>query len=38
MARHPKPEKLVAALRQADVLISQGRSVSDAIRAIGLIQ
>ena len=33
--RH-KPEEIVAKLRQADVLISQGQSVSDAVRAIGV--
>ncbi len=26
MAKHPKPEEIVAKLRQADVLISQGRA------------
>ena len=31
--RH-KPEEIVAKLRQVDVLISQGRSVADAIRSI----
>ena len=36
MAKHPKPEDIVAKLRQADVLISQGQSVSDAIRVIGV--
>lgn len=36
MAKHPKPEEIVAKLRQADVLISQGQSISDAIRAIGV--
>ena len=36
MAKHPKPEEIVAKLRQADVLISQGRSVADAIRALGV--
>ena len=29
-----KPEEIVAKLRQVDVLVSQGRSVADAIRAI----
>ena len=29
------PEEIVAKLRQVDVLVSQGRSVADAIRAIG---
>ena len=36
MAKHPKPEEIVAELRQADVLISQGQSVADAIRALGV--
>ncbi|GJE62164.1 IS3 family transposase ISMex5 [Methylobacterium trifolii] len=36
MAKHPKPEKIVAKLWQADVLISQGQSVADAIRALGV--
>jgi putative transposase len=36
MTKHPKPEEIVAKLRQADVLISQGQSVADAIRALGL--
>ncbi|TXM53498.1 IS3 family transposase, partial [Methylobacterium sp. WL120] len=31
-----KPEEIVAKLRQADVLISQGQSVADAIRALGV--
>ncbi len=35
--RH-KPEEIVAKLRQADVLISQGQSVSDAVRAIGVTE
>jgi hypothetical protein len=29
-------EEIVAKLRQVDVLASQGRSVADAIRAIGV--
>jgi putative transposase len=33
--RH-KPEEIVAKLRQVDVLTSQGQSVSDAIRSIGV--
>ena len=33
-----KPEEIVAKLRQADVLVSQGRSVADAIRAIGVTE
>jgi putative transposase len=36
MAKHPKPEEVVAKLRQADVLIAQGQSVAEAIRAIGV--
>ena len=33
--RH-KPEEIVAKLRQVDVLISQGQSVAEAIRSIGV--
>ena len=33
-----KPEGIVAKLRQVDVLASQGRSVADAIRAIGVTE
>jgi putative transposase len=36
MAKHPKPEEIVAKLRQADVLISQGHSVAEAIRALAV--
>lgn len=35
--RH-KPEEIVATLRQVDVLVSQGQSVSDAIRSIGVTE
>ena len=31
-----KPEEIVAKLRQVDVLLSQGRSVAEAIRSIGV--
>ena len=31
-----KPEEIVTKLRQVDVLVSQGSSVADAIRQIGL--
>src|SRR5690242_8828717 len=31
-----KPEEIVARLRQVDVLLSQGRPVAEAIRAIGV--
>ncbi|MBM3606684.1 MAG: hypothetical protein FJX25_18860 [Alphaproteobacteria bacterium] len=30
-----RPEKIVAKLRQVDILVSQGRSVAAAVRAIG---
>jgi len=33
-----KPEEIVAKLRQADVLISRGQSVGDAVRAIGVTE
>ncbi len=33
-----KPEEAVAKLRQVDVLVSQGQSVADAIRAIGVTE
>src|SRR5829696_113026 len=33
-----KPEEIVAKLRQVDVLVSQGRSVADAIRGIGVTE
>jgi len=35
--RH-KPEEIVAKLRQVDVLTSQGRSVANAIRSIGVTE
>ncbi len=35
--RH-KPEEIVAKLRQVDVLTSQGMSVADAIRQIGVTE
>ena len=35
--RH-KPEDVVAKLRQADVLIAQGQSVGDVIRALGVTE
>lgn len=31
-----KPEEIVVKLRQVDVLVSQGRPVAEAIRAIGV--
>jgi transposase-like protein len=33
-----KPEEIVTKLRQVDVLLSQGRSVADAVRSIGVTQ
>ena len=35
--RH-KPEEIVAKLRQVDVLVSQGQSVADAIRSLGVTE
>ena len=35
--RH-KPEEVVAKLRQVDVLVSQGQSVAEAIRAVGVTE
>jgi transposase-like protein len=32
------PEEVVTKLRQADVLIAQGRTVADAIRSIGVTE
>jgi hypothetical protein len=31
-----KPEEIIAKLRQADVLISQGQDIADVIRQIGV--
>lgn len=33
-----RPEEIVAKLRQVDVLVSQGRSVAEAVRSIGVTQ
>jgi len=33
-----KPEEIVSKLRQADVLISQGKSTPDAVRQIGVTE
>jgi hypothetical protein len=33
-----KPEEIVAKLRQVDLLVSQGRSVAEAVRSIGVTQ
>jgi len=33
-----KPEEIVAKLRQVDALVSQGQSVGEAVRSIGVTQ
>ena len=33
--KRPTPEEIVAKLRQVDVLVSQGKSVVDAVLAFG---
>lgn len=38
MARRPKPEEIVAKLRQVDVLVAQGRTVADAVRSIAVTE
>ena len=39
MARkHHKPEESVARLRQVEVLVGQGKPVTDAVRAIGVTE
>jgi hypothetical protein len=35
--RH-KPEEIVAKLRRVDALVSQGQSVADAVRGIGVTE
>ncbi len=35
--RH-SPEEIVAKLRQVDVLVSQGQSVAEAVRSIGVAE
>ena len=35
--RH-KPEEIVTKLRQVDILVSQGRSVAESVRSIGVTQ
>ena len=36
--RHKPEEIIVAKLRQVDVLVSQGETVADAVRAIGVTE
>ena len=39
MARkHHKPEEIVAKLRQVEVLVGQGKPMTDAVRAIGVTE
>ena len=38
MAERHKPEEIVTKLRQVDVLVSQGSSVADAVRGIGVTE
>ena len=38
MSKRHKPEEVVAKLRQVDVLTSQGQSVANAVRAIGVTE
>lgn len=33
-----KPEEIVAKFRQVDVSVSQGRSIAEAVRSIGVTQ
>ena len=35
--RH-KPEEIVSKLRQVDVLVSQGQSVAEAVRSLGVTE
>ena len=36
LQKKPKPGEIVAKLRQVDVLVSQGQSVAEAVRSIGV--
>ncbi len=38
MGGRPKPEEIVSKLRQVDVLVSQGKSVADSVRSIGVTE
>jgi putative transposase len=38
MSKRHKPEEIIAKLRQVDVLTSQGQTVADAVRAIGVTE
>ena len=37
-SKHHKPEEIVAKLRQVEVLVGQGKPVTDAVRAIGVTE
>ncbi len=38
MGKRHNPEEIVAKLRRVDVLVSQGQSVADAVRGIGVTE
>ncbi len=38
MRKHAKPEEIVAKLRQVEVLSGQGKSIAEAVRAIGVTE
>ena len=38
MAKRHKPEEIIATLRQVDVMTSQGQSVADLVRSIGVTE
>ena len=38
MAKRHKPEEIIAKLRQVDVMTSQGTTVADAVRSIGVTE
>jgi putative transposase len=37
-SKHHKPEEIVAKLRQVEVLMGQGKTVAEAVRAIGVTE
>ena len=37
-SKHHKPEEIVAKLRQVEVLVGQGKPVTEAVRAIGVTE
>jgi transposase-like protein len=38
MSKRHKPEEIIAKLRQVDVMTSQGSTVADAVRSIGVTE